>query len=752
MPRVTPAVWAIWAHLLVGLVCAPGLLYLETSADTRVFYGDNVHHQDLKNFEAKFQQNNNILLLLRMGDEPLTRSDSLVTTIRAATAAAWRLPYVLRVESLATHPHVIASETAFELKPVLDVVCPDRCSAEREDLLRDPVLAGRLISRDLTTAGIYLAFDLPFASPTAIQEITDAVRTFAQQLREDVPGMAVEFVGSVTMMDAFNEAAERDASFLVPLVLVVMSLVLVVVLGEPKLVGVLLATGAYGAIVCMGIAGWLGIQVNAATSIAGVIVITLTVASGLHLIITFLRQRLRADVPANVAVQIAVDLNWRPTLLTGATTMLGLLSMNFADSPPLGQLGNLVSVGLVASTSALLLVVPTVLKRMRKIRTLPTSTLVPAASRWVANRPGNTMMVLVLVAIVGAIAGLSRISLNDDFVRYFDSTFEFRRGAEFAQTHLGGPNYVDIEIRANTPNGIYEPEYVAVVADLAAWLRDQPLVANAVSVADVIGDLAEAFTGDATVDRLSSGEIAQFVLTYELSLTAGQDLEDFLDKTRSTTRLSTLLSGGDSQAVMALESQIYDWFERHSPPEYEVVVTGINIPVAHTSILNAKAMLKGLLGSLVIIALGLGIYFGSVRIVFLTLPAIFLPIAMGFGLWGWLVGEIGLASSVIAAITIGIIIDDAIHIIYRYRHARASLGETPSMAASATIGTVGTAIIATSIALAAGFLVLGLSGFEINRTMGLCTTFIVISGLLVHLLLMPKVLVWIDDQPRRELP
>jgi predicted RND superfamily exporter protein len=743
---MTPAVWAVWVHVVAGLVCALGLLRLETSADTRVFYGDNAYHQDLKNFEAKFQQNNNILVLLRFEGERLTDSPALVSAIRTATAAGWRLPYVLRVESLATHPHVINRTGEFELKPVLDVVCDERC-ADPASVLADPVLVGRLVSADTTTVGIYLAFDLPFASPTAVQTITQAVRGLAEQLRQDTPGLTVAFVGGITMMDAFNEAAQRDAALLVPLVLVVMSIVLVVFIGELKLVGLLLATGVYGAIVAMGVAGWLGIQINAATSIAGVIVITLTVASGLHLMVSFLRQRVRVDVPAEVAVRIAVDLNWRPMLLTTATTLIGLLSMNFADSPPLGQLGNLVTIGLCAATSALLLVVPVLLGRIRNISVVTRKLPIAEGIRWLAARSGNGLAIVILALIAFAIAGVQRISINDDFVQYFDSSFEFRRGADFAQAHLGGPNYIDIEIRANEADGIYDPQYLGVVAALTQWLRAQPLVANAVSVADVVADLSEAFTGDRDVRRLDRGEIAQFLLTYELSLTAGQDLEDFLDKGRSTTRLSTLLAGGDSQAIIELEDQIYAWFAEHAPEQYGIVVTGINVPVAHTSLLNAASMLKGLLGSLVLIAVILGLYFRSIRMVLLTLPAIFLPIAMGFGLWGWLVGEIGLASSVIAAMTIGIIIDDAIHIIYRYRHARATLNEPPASAAQATITTVGLAIVATSVALAAGFMLLGLSGFEINRSLGLCTTFIVLSGLCVHLLLMPRVLVWIDDQP-----
>ncbi len=746
MSRISPAVWAVSAHVVLFLLCTPGLLRLETSADTRVFYGDNVYHQDLKDFESRFQQNNNILLLLRQDGERIVDSTGLTNAIRAATEAGWRLPYVLRVESLATHPHVLNRDGEFELIPVLDVVCPAECDASLTRVLDDPVLKGRLISADLTTAGVYLAFDLPFASPTAVQAITNAVRGLADELRAGHPGLTVVFVGGITMMDAFNEAAQRDAGFLVPLVLFVMSVVLVGLLGELKLIGILLATGAYGAAIAMGIAGWLSIQVNAATSIAGVVVVTLAVASGLHLMITFLRQRLRADVPRNVAVKIALDLNWRPILLTTATTLMGLLSMNFADSPPLGQLGNLVSIGLVASTSALLLVVPIVLARLRRVTVFATSELLLRAVRWVAAQRGALMPTLVAVVIAVTVAGVTRISLNDDFIEYFDSSFEFRRAAEFAEQHLGGPNYIDVEIRSGVPEGIYDPAYLTVVAAATEWLRNQPLVANAVSVADIVEELAAAFTGSSDLSELTRDEIAQYVLTYELSLTAGQDLEDFVDKARSSTRLSTLLTGGDSRAILALERAIYTWFDLHALPGQQITVTGINIPVAHTSILNAQLMLKGLLGSLTLIAVLLGIYFRSVRVVLLTVPAVFVPIAMGFGLWGWLVGEIGLAASVIAAMTIGIIIDDAIHIMYRYRHTRGVLGEPPAAAARATIETVGMAIVATSIALGVGFILLGLSGFAINRSLGLCTTFIVVSGLLVHLLLLPRVLVWIDDQ------
>jgi len=285
-----------------------------------------------------------------------------------------------------------------------------------------------------------------------------------------------------------------------------------------------------------------------------------------------------------------------------------------------------------------------------------------------------------------------------------------------------------------------------MVGDLSVWLRGQALVASVVSVADVLGNVAEAFTGERSLEGRSREEIAQWLLTYELSLTAGQDLEDFFDKARRATRVSALLSGGNSQSVVELEEGIYGWFAPYRARGYEIVVTGINVPVAHMSLLNVKSMLKGILLSLALNALLVGWYFRSVRILLLAAPAIFLPSAMGFGLWGWLVGEIGLAASVVAATTIGIIIDDAIHIIYRYQYTRDLLGESPRAAARATVSSVGLAVVATSVALAVGFLVLALSGFQVVRTLGLCTAIILLCGLVVDLLIVPRMLVWLDER------
>ena len=722
---------------------ATGLARLESSADTRVFFGDNKYHRDLQTFEQRFNQSNNILLLIRWTGHDILTSSEFANVLREATNQAWTLPYALRVESLANYPHLTADEDEFSLEPLLDVLCPGDCLAERTDLLDDPMLVQRLVSADGTTLGVHIVFDLPFASPTAVQQITDSVRSLARSLDREHDGLETWFVGAVTMMAAFNEAAEQDVASLVPLVLGVMLVMLIITLGEARLALLLIGAGFYASLCAMGLAGLLGIQLNAATSIVPVVIITLVIASGLHLMLGFLRQYQEGGAGARDATRVALEMNVRPILLTSGTTMIGFLSMNFANAPPLKELGNLVAFGVLIGTSVLLLLMPLILRRFRRMRLINTTGWIDSVLQVVvADRPALRWCVVLLV--ISALAGLHRLEINDDFVHYLDESFEFRQAAEFSQEYMSGPNALDLSIAAAGPGGIFDPEYLEVVHELGGWLREEPLVANVVSMADIVWKIADQF-GESDVANLSTDEITQYVLAYELSLTAGQELEDFLDKTRATTRVSILLSGGDSKSVISLEDRIYEWFYAHAPPTFELTVTGINVPVAHMSVLNIRSMLTGILLSLVLIAAIVGGYFKSARVLLITAPAIFLPIAMGFGLWGWIVVNIGLAASVIAAVTIGIVVDDAIHIIYRYQHSRQTLGVEPPEAARITVLTVGNAVLITSLALALGFAFLSLSGFEINRSLGLCTMLIVLCGLAVDLVLLPRVMTRLDN-------
>jgi predicted RND superfamily exporter protein len=113
---------------------------------------------------------------------------------------------------------------------------------------------------------------------------------------------------------------------------------------------------------------------------------------------------------------------------------------------------------------------------------------------------------------------------------------------------------------------------------------------------------------------------------------------------------------------------------------------------------------------------------------------------MAFGLWGLLVGQVGLALSVVTGITLGIVVDDTVHFLSKYLRARREQGKPVAEAVRHAFATVGTALWVTSLVLVLGFLVLALSNFELNAGMGLLTALTIALALAADFLLLPALL------------
>ena len=119
---------------------------------------------------------------------------------------------------------------------------------------------------------------------------------------------------------------------------------------------------------------------------------------------------------------------------------------------------------------------------------------------------------------------------------------------------------------------------------------------------------------------------------------------------------------------------------------------------------------------------------------------------MAFGLWGLLVGQVGLALSVVTGMTLGIVVDDTVHFLSKYLRARREEKLSSADAVRYAFHTVGTALWTTSAVLIAGFLVLTQSPFELNSGMGLLTAITIAMALLADFLLLPTLLMTLDKK------
>ena len=156
-------------------------------------------------------------------------------------------------------------------------------------------------------------------------------------------------------------------------------------------------------------------------------------------------------------------------------------------------------------------------------------------------------------------------------------------------------------------------------------------------------------------------------------------------------------------------------------------------------------MLIGISFALILISALLGVALRSVRYGLISLLPNLAPAAMGFGIWYFIDGQVGLALSVVAGMTLGIVVDDTVHFLSKYRHARIDKGKNAEEAVHYAFASVGRALWITTLVLVAGFLVLAQSSFKINADMGLLTAITILIALVVDFLFLPPLLMKLDQ-------
>ena len=204
-----------------------------------------------------------------------------------------------------------------------------------------------------------------------------------------------------------------------------------------------------------------------------------------------------------------------------------------------------------------------------------------------------------------------------------------------------------------------------------------------------------------------------------------------------------------SADVLGLNDRAEAWLMSNATHIARTEGSGIALMFAHIGQRNIRAMLIGTPIVLAGISALLLIAFRSFRLGLVSLVPNFAPAIIGFGIWGLAVGEVGTSLSVVVAMTIGIVVDDTVHFLSKYRRARREHGLAPDDAVRYAFQTAGRAVFTTTAVLVAGFLILLASPFIPTAQVGLLTALIIAFALVADVLLLPPLLMAVD---RRNKP
>ncbi|MFT7235439.1 MAG: putative RND superfamily exporter protein, partial [Methylophagaceae bacterium] len=192
------------------------------------------------------------------------------------------------------------------------------------------------------------------------------------------------------------------------------------------------------------------------------------------------------------------------------------------------------------------------------------------------------------------------------------------------------------------------------------------------------------------------------------------------------------------------EQRVSQWLILNLP---DVEFTGASptLMFAHIGKRNVSSMLVGTTLALILISIILMIALRSVRIGLISLAPNLIPAGMAFGLWGLLVGEVGLSLSIVAGMTLGIVVDDTVHFLSKYLRARREKGLNEQEAVAYAFNTVGVALWVTSLVLVLGFVVLSQSHFALNSDMGVMAAITIGIALMMDFLFLPPLLMKLEE-------
>jgi len=719
----------LWAAVIVlGFAAAGDVKY---DPDVLVYFDEErPERQAFDAIEERFGRSYEVVTLVAPRSGTVFTPDAVAAMARLATSALSR-PEVEAVRSPLDEIDVSASEAL-----AADADGRAGIAAALERLAANPDDDARaLIAPDGSLAAV-AAIVPAIADNAGVQELAAAHAALRDAVARDFPDLDLPQTGRIVIDAAFINESRDDVNDYASLQLAILAALVLAALGSFTLSLAVLAPvlavvgGTVGALALT------GTPINGISSAAPAVLMGLMVATAVHVVIAW-QDALRSGATREEAVAAAYTLNARPVLLSILTTAVSFLVLNTAESPPFRQLGNVVALGLIGILAltftllpALLVSIPKSLARHRDLFERAMGALGAAMAR-------GRRLVLTLTAATAALAawGISNITIDDTFSHYFDDRYEVRRATDLFEEKLSGTTIIDLAVDAGEAGAVLAPGTLERVAEMTAWLAARPEVARVESLATVADSLAaggEEAGAEAIADAADQ--------------MARQGTPRLLGPDARHMRISIVMRGVSSRDTLdfaaATEAEARRLFGE------DVAVTGMPVLSARLSIESARSMILGMALALGAISLILMVTLRDAALGAVSLVPNLLPVAMAFGLWGALAGEVSFAATVVGALTYGIVVDDTVHILAKYQRFRRTMNAADAIRTA--FRSVGVAVVVTSLALALSFLPFALSGFLVNHHFGALTALTLLAALLADLVFLPALLAAVEQRrPQR---
>jgi len=581
------------------------------------------------------------------------------------------------------------------------------------------------------------------------------------------------FLGGVSMIsDDMITFVKEDLKVYGSIVLFLLILVLWIVFRELHWVLLPVMILTVSIIATIGLLGIFGWQVTVISSNFVSLQLIITMSIIIHLIVRYRElARERQEATQYDLVLETVTSMSKPTFFAVMTTIAGFASLIFSDILPVINLGLMMSLGITISLVLTYLIFPAIVIQMPKSKPV-----VSLESRFsptrlfatVTERYGNLFLFATIFLVLYSLVGASKLRVENSFINYFKPSTEIYQGMAIIDKKLGGTTPLDViidfpevkvaevveadaeddefaefdefeeelEASANDAQYWFTAEKMRKVKQVHDYLESLPEVGKVVSLGTML-ELGRSLNEDKCLDNF------QLALLYNELPSEFRSiiLDPYISIENNQTRFSLRIVDSNKELRRdALIKKIkHDLVSKLNIPEENVHLS--NVMVLYNNMLQSLYSSQILTLGIMVLLLSIMFYllFNSLRVAVIAMITNLMPISVLFGFMGWSGIPLDMMTITIAAISVGIAVDNTIHYLYRYKIEFAK-DHNYIEAMHRSHESIGYAMIYTSAAIMLGFFVLVLSAFVPTIYFGLLTVLTMLMATIADLMLLPKLI------------
>lgn len=683
-------------------------------------------------FAKNFLNTDFILVAYEWGN-PFSQSE--ITYLSYLTGELEEIPYVNEVTSLTTVRDVVGTEKGLEIKPLVESVSlsEEEVKSLEERIGLSPFYRGNLISKDNRTVGILLKVGIPKTDEDKKgrveieKEITDNIREILNK-EHKVSGKIFHLGGIIITHNDTEKMMEKDIHKFLPLATIFVAIVLYLIFRSLPCVIISLITVLLALIWTLGFKGMVNSPMSPVSTTLFALIVVIGLANSIHFISHY-----HIELPRFKGKKDAVLETYKraglPCLFTSLTTTVGFGSLTMSPLVIIRNLGIFAGFGIMCAFILSMIIVPNALLLMKvgpKSKEYKKSKVL----EWIGEfNLRNSRWILILGLLITLIMGIGivRIHVEGSLLKYFKKDSPLRRDAEFLDKRLNGISSTEVIFYGHT-DSFKDPEVLKKIDRFQGLVESHPKVSTSYSIAQLVKIINRALHKDRqeyfNIPETKEA-IAQSLLLYEFG--GGTEINEYTNFDYDMARVSIITKQMGEETRTKLIKEIEEYTAQNFK-EFKVDITGFDniIHEASSDILITQIQSLGL--SLLIIFLMMIFVFGLRGGLVSILPNMF-PIVFVLGLMGYAHFSLNMATATIAAIAIGLVVDDTIHYFSHFSH-EFELSGNRELAMKNALQKVGRVICFTSLTLALGFFIFLFSEISILVDFAILSSIAVVTALL----------------------